>query len=113
MSEKSRPNVSELEDRFEQAMFDVYHNAKQECNYNATYFLQMLGKYGGLQTARRLLASTKTTDGFTTLWECGRLDLSVEAQVLRPEFAPLFTPEERAIARGRLAEYGYEPAQGR
>lgn len=109
MSEKRRSEASNLEDRFEQAMYDVYYDAKKECNYNATYFLQMLGQYGGLGTARRLLTSTKITYGFTTLWECGRLDLSVEAKVLRPEFAPLFAQEERDIARDRLAEYGYQP----
>ena len=41
------------------------------------------------------------------LWRYGRLDLSVEAQVLRPGFAPLFSEEERAMARARLAEYSY------
>jgi hypothetical protein len=47
------------------------------------------------------------SDGFTTLWELKRLDLSVEAFVLRPEYAPLFTEEERAIARARLRQYEY------
>jgi hypothetical protein len=47
------------------------------------------------------------SDGFTTLWKLQRVDLSVEAYVLRPEYAPLFTEEERAIARARLKGYGY------
>jgi hypothetical protein len=33
--------------------------------------------------------------------------VSVEAYVLRPEYAPLFTEEERSIARARLKGYGY------
>ena len=49
----------------------------------------------------------EVSDGFTTLWELKRLDLSVEAYVLRPEYAPLFTEEERGIARARLRQYGY------
>jgi hypothetical protein len=36
-----------------------------------------------------------------------RLDISVEAYVLRPEFAPLFTTEEMEIARRRLRDFGY------
>ena len=100
--------MDDLESRFHQAMFDVYRNAKRECNYNATYFLQMVSEYGGLEAARRLLRKDKVSSGFTTLWECGRLDLSVEAKALRPEFAPLFTEEEREIARMRLAQYGYD-----
>ena len=47
------------------------------------------------------------SDGFTTLWELKRLDLSVEAYVLRSEYAPLFTEAERGIARARLRQYRY------
>jgi hypothetical protein len=67
----------------------------------------MLVEYGGVETARRLLRKSEPSDGFTTLWELRRLDLSVEAFVLRPEYAPLFTEAERGIARARLKEYGY------
>jgi len=45
------------------------------------------------------LRKDEVSDGFTTLWELRPLDLSVEAYVLRPEYAPLFTEEERGIAR--------------
>lgn len=97
-----------LETRFDRVMMDVYVHAKTECDYNATYYLQMLHHYGGIETARRLLAATEVSGGFTALWECGRLDLTVEAVVLQPEFAPLFDDEKRDIARNRLAEYGYD-----
>ena len=50
----------------------------------------------------------KAIAGLTTLWECDRLDLSVEAKVLLPEFAELFTAEERAVAQARLAMFGYK-----
>jgi hypothetical protein len=66
----------------------------------------MLLEYGGVETARRLLRKDDISDGFTTLWELKRLDLSVEAYVLRSEYTPLFTEEERGIARARLKEYG-------
>ena len=70
-------NTNDLETQFDRAMSGVYEGAKRECNYNATYFIQMLHEHGGLQTARRLLASRNAAYGFTILWECGRLDLSV------------------------------------
>ena len=38
-----------------------------------------------------------------------RLDLTVEAQVLRPEFADLFSEDERDLCRRRLTDYGYQP----
>jgi hypothetical protein len=42
------------------------------------------------------------------LWENKRLDLSVEALVIRPEYHSLFSGEERKICIERLKEFGYE-----
>ena len=94
--------------QFDAAMLDTYHRAKRECRYNATYFLRLFEKQGGVLAAKQLLASENPAAGLTTLWECGRLDLSVEAKVLLPEFAELFTAEERAVAQARLAMFGYK-----
>ena len=96
-----------LEKRFEQEMIDIYMTAKKECGYNASRFLQMLGAKGGLAAAKQLISKPGGTDGFTTLWEHGRLDLSVEAHVLKAEFAELFTDEERRMCRERLEQFGY------
>lgn len=87
-------------------MRDVYARAKREAGYNATAFLRMLTQQGGLVTAQTLLRNTGTSEGFTALWQKGRLDLTVEAVVLREEFAPLFTDEELDTARHRLTEFG-------
>ncbi|TCC00586.1 caspase family protein [Micromonospora zingiberis] len=96
---------------FHAAMLDGYRRAKKELNYNAAYFLQMVQQIGGLEAARRLIRASSVSSGFTTLWEKGRLDLAVEAVVLQDRFTGLFTEEELDIARNRLAEYGYSPAQ--
>jgi hypothetical protein len=88
-------------------MKEVYLKAKRECGYNATRFLQMISEQGGLATAKKLIAKPGGTDGFTTLWEHHRLDISVEAIVLKPEFAPLFTQEERKLCRERLTQFNY------
>ena len=98
--------VSHVERMFGRAMADTYRRAKDEAGYTATYFLRMLTDHGPVETARRLIASDQPSDGFTTLWERNRLDLSVEATVLRPEFAVLFTEDERDACRRRLALYG-------
>lgn len=100
--------MTDLEMRFHRAMVGIYESAKDECNYNATRFLQMLSERGGLATARALLATSAPSEGFTALWLCGRLDLTVEAHVLKPEFATLFTEEEKAEARHRLKEHGFK-----
>lgn len=89
-------------------MVSIYETAKRELGYNATRFLQMISEQGGLATARQLLWDDKPSDGFTTLWERGRLDLTVEARVLAPEFAPLFTEADLDRARDRLKAYGWQ-----
>ena len=98
---------------FERAMRDVYVRAKNEPNYTATYFLTMLGDHGGVGTAHRLLASSEASSGFTALFERGRLDLTVEAVVVKPEFASLFTEDEIETARRRLNELGYRSPDAR
>lgn len=101
--------MTDQEIQFHRAMINIYPEAKRDCNYNATYFLRMVTDHGGLEAAKRLLATETVSDGFGTLLLCGRLDLTVEAHVIKPEFAVLFTPEEIAIANHRLEEYGYKP----
>lgn len=100
--------MTEIERKFNIAMKDIYETAKRECGYNATRFMQLLAEKGGIATAKQLISKSGGTDGFATLWECGRLDLSVEACVLKEEYQELFTDEERKICRERLLEFGYK-----
>ena len=97
----------ELEERFHQAMIDVYERARREAGYHAARFLGMVSEVGGVEAAHRLLKAPDPSDGFVALWEKGRLDLSVEAQVLRSEFRELFSADELARAMSRLASVGY------
>jgi hypothetical protein len=96
-----------LEDQFHRAMIDIYQNALRDCTQRSAYFLQMVGRHGGVETAKKLLQSDDIKQGSTALWECGRLDLMFEYLVLQPKYADLFTDEEREMARNRLKEYGY------
>jgi len=93
---------------FHAAMARIYTRAKSEAGYNATRYLQMVSEMGGFATARQLLDAPGVSDGFTHLWERGRLDLTVEALVLQPDWRGLFTSGEVGIARDRLTSYGYE-----
>ena len=98
--------MSKLEAAFEHEMETTYHEAAK-LGYRATYFLRMVREHGGVETAHRLLAASGSSEGLGRLWELGRLDISLEALVLKPEYASLFTNEERRIARERLAEMNY------
>lgn len=95
-----------LEVRFEAAMYDAYEAWKREVGYKATRFHQMLPRHGGVETARRLLRQPGMSAGFERLLDEGRLDLTMEFLVLRPDFGTLFTAQERAQARRRLVENG-------
>lgn len=100
--------MQNLSKQFDAAMFEIYRRAKSEAGYNATIFLRMLSDRGGLATAKYLINSPKPSDGYTHLYERGRLDLTVEAMVVQnPEWHQLFTTEELAVAKSRLREYGY------
>jgi hypothetical protein len=107
-SEPPQVDLAQLQRTFHNAMVDVYRRARTEAGYNATLFLTMVSQHGGLGAARTLLNASKPSDGFTALWERGRLDLSVEAVILEPRFERLFTDDERDRAKDRLAQYGYK-----
>ncbi len=77
-------HLSALETEFHFQLMATYIEAKRSCRYNAAYLLQMLTEVGGVETAKRLLAGDNPAAGLPTLWECSRLDLSVEAKVLLP-----------------------------
>jgi hypothetical protein len=93
--------TARLERRFDAAMLDIYHGAAR-LGYRPTRFLEMVQVHGGVETAHRLLATDKVQDGLGELFLLGRLDLTVEHHVLLPEYAPLFTADERHTARQRL-----------
>ena len=99
--------MSALKNKFHEDMTNIYLTAKKELKYNATRFIQLVSREGGLKAAKQLIAKSGGTYGFEVLWENNRLDLSVEALVLRHEYQELFTDEEREICRSRLKEFGY------
>ena len=84
----------------------------QSKGYSPTFFRQMLGERGGVGTVRRLLATgdEQAQTGLTRLYGLELLAISAEAVMLKPAYESLFTDAERAVARSRLALFGYRPA---
>ncbi|WGE27665.1 hypothetical protein PHA77_09085 [Edwardsiella tarda] len=91
----------EYEADFHDAMLRIYCQAKKD-GYNAMRFQQMILADGGLATAKKLLASKGYSEGLTRLWEMGRLDISMEALVIKSPWCSLFSEDELEIARKRL-----------
>ena len=104
------PDQIELERRFRQWTLDGLPELKR-LGYNPTYFLRMVGDHGASEAIRMLVNSQNEAEGFSRLWELGRLDLTAEAIVaFQPAWAELFTDDDRKKAIKRLADYDYVPA---
>lgn len=102
--------MEKLEKQFDEAMFAIYRRAKDEAGYSANAFLGMLNDRGGRSTAKYLINATKASDGYTALYERGRLDLTIEACVIEnKKWHELFDEDELLKAHKRLIAYEYAP----
>lgn len=100
--------MNDLEKELRGDMIEIYRKADKECGYRATRFLQMIDRKGPLVAAKELISKDGGTEGFTKLWEFGRLDLSLEALVISGKYNNFFTNEEVEMCKDRLRQYGYE-----
>jgi hypothetical protein len=96
-----------LEKRFDAAMHELYARIVRECGgrYHPTIFHDMLEKYGGLETAHRLLRPDADffSYGFERLCEMKKSHLTMEAMILDLDYGDkLFTPAELATADERI-----------
>ena len=97
-----------LKEEFQKAMIGIYTRTFSACGYRAGRFLEMVNTRGGLETAKMLLHEEEPRTGFVALQEQGRLDVTMEAEIVEhEEWHPLFTREEIGIAKKRLSEFGY------
>jgi hypothetical protein len=103
-------NTSRIDGEFQEELLNAYTEAKTKYKYNATRFIQMVSEHGGVETARRLLdtGSAAIQTGLYELWKCQRLDLSVEAKVLIPRYAQLFSSALKDTARRRLVDREFD-----
>ena len=60
-----------------------------------------------MKQVHQILSGHRESDGFSTLSQKGRLDLSLEALAVKKQFTALFSDEEANNALIRLLEGGY------
>lgn len=109
MNDIVNPAIGEaLAINFHKTVVAAYNAARKECGYNASVFIQLINEHGAIKVAKDFLTKNTATTGFEKLWEKGRLDLTIEASVLLPQYTSLFSVEERKVAFDRLKEYSYE-----
>jgi len=101
--------MTSLERRFHEAMLNIYKLGLEHCNYRAKAFLSMVVEKTGVVAAKQLLATDVIQSGLYELWDCGRLDLTVETLVLQDEYQSLFEHHELDEARRRLSELEVGP----
>jgi hypothetical protein len=99
---------SRAEQAFHSDMLSGIERLKREIGYTPTRFIQMVGEYGGVEAVHPILRGRDSSEGFTTLWEHRRLEMSCEAYVLLPWYANLFSEKERAVARHRLDDHRFD-----
>lgn len=87
-----------LAHQFEEELKDKMFVAKRDYKYNPTRFNQMLVQLGGVETVKQLLHKEIKTgvlsEGFMRLYSEGRLDLTAEHSVCKPEYEMLFSKEQ-------------------
>lgn len=97
-----------IEETFQTHILDQHRIAKEATGYKAPLFKRMVNERGALQTAKDLLnGPNRISDGLTNLVLHSRLDLSLEANVIKPEWRSLFNLEQLETAIKRLNELDY------
>ncbi|NLB81252.1 MAG: hypothetical protein GX800_06525 [Clostridiaceae bacterium] len=96
-----------LVERFGNELLEAVRQCQEQLSYNPTYFLRMFHEKGPVEAAKILVNSPAPAEGFTKLWEKQRLDLTVEAHVIKDQYNSLFEQEEIEKARKRLQDYEY------
>ena len=100
--------MTNVVEQFNEAMRQIYDKSKELTpTYRPTRFKKMVDERGGKQVADELLSSpSQIHDGLVELSLRGKeaLKLTVEYLVLKPQFADLFTSEQKDVARKRLLQ---------
>jgi len=97
-----------LEDDFTREMWRLYEEPKSfRPPYDAGYFRKLLSEQKAVAVARDLVLDPRPSEGLARLSLARRLDLSVEATVLRARWNSLFTPDVLEAARKKLRTLEY------
>jgi hypothetical protein len=91
-----------------QRVWESIQLMEQNCNgYTPRLFMKMIDDHGVVDAIKRLINTRKVSEGFTKLWKCNHLELSMENIIQEEAWVDLFTENDRKKARERLAAYGY------
>lgn len=79
---------------FTAALLSAIDAAQTECGVRQARLRQNAETYGGVSAAKDYIKRNRASDGFDALKAAKRLDLSMEALVVSPQYHAQFTDEE-------------------
>ena len=98
-----------LADELAQDMMSDSERYRLKTKTSPIAYRQMIATHGGVETTRRLIASSEAHIGFTRAWEFGALYLTAEYLAVygrKGHYRALFTEAEVMKATKRLNDYG-------
>lgn len=93
--------------QFQKEFIANYEKAKLLYDVKADGLLKTVSSRGGVETAKDLIRRRLVSEGFEALAGSGHAELTLEALVVKNEYAELFTDEEVNACFALLCEYGY------
>lgn len=97
-----------LKNKFNEDVLNSIEESKK-LGYVPTRFIQMLQKENnsGYDLALKIV-NKDSISGLERLWEMGRLDLTMEARIIKPEYNELFSTEIIETCKKKLEKFGYK-----
>ena len=95
-----------LEKEFTKELFDNVAEMKQY-GYNPTIYMRMISENGAVNAAKKLVMQDVQSSGFATLIMINKLELSVEASVIKDKYKDLFTDAEVQNSIRKLKEANF------
>lgn len=96
-----------LKEKFEIEILNAVEESKK-IGYHPSRFISMYQEKGVLTACRELISKNVVSEGLFKLFKLGRLELSIEAHVIKEEYKSLFIIEEIEKCKYILEEYGYK-----
>ena len=96
-----------LEKKLQQEVIRNCELAEKEYGCKMTRFLQTIERFGIVRTAQEIFRKGRTSDCFNKLAEAGHLELTMEATIVKGEYAELFTDKQVNYCYELLCEKGY------
>lgn len=96
-----------LEKKLQEEILKNCAIAEIEYECKMTRFIQTIERFGIVRTAQEILRKGRTSDCFAKLVKANRIDLTMEAIIVKKKYAELFTDEEVNSCYDLLCENGY------